>query len=66
MPRIIIHPDGRREVAEEPTQAPQIGAAPRLSDGTVIGADGLPMPTEAPTDPAPTDPAPTDPTQTEG
>lgn len=51
MPRIIIHPDGRREVAEEPTQAPQIGAAPRLSDGTVIGADGLPMPTEAPPPP---------------
>lgn len=43
MPRIIIHPDGRREVAEEPTEAPQLGAAPRLADGTVVGTDGLPL-----------------------
>ena len=52
MPRIIIHPDGRREVAEDPTEAPQIGAAPRLADGTVIGADGLPMAAEPPPPPA--------------
>jgi hypothetical protein len=51
MPRIIIHPDGGREVAEEATAAPQVGAAPRLSDGTPIGADGLPMPTEPPPPP---------------
>ena len=54
MPRIIIHPDGRHEVAEEPPEAPQVGAAPRLSDGTPIGADGLPVP--VPADPPP--PAP--------
>lgn len=45
MPRIIIHPDGRREVAEEATDVPQVGAMPRHADGTPIGTDGLPMET---------------------
>lgn len=35
----ILHPDGRRELREQPTQA---GSGPRLADGTPIGADGTP------------------------
>lgn len=44
MPRILIHPDGREEVVEEPTASDPRGDAPRTADGVLIGNDGLPVP----------------------
>ncbi len=43
MPRIIIHPDGTREIAEEATASDPRGDAPRTVEGLVIGTDGLPV-----------------------
>ncbi|MBX9702385.1 MAG: hypothetical protein K2X74_23305 [Acetobacteraceae bacterium] len=56
--RYLRHPDGTLERVEEPTAPHPDGDAPRMADGTIIGADGVPLPAEPAPEPAPAEPAP--------